>query len=185
MSSPLRFYGGRGVTRALARPTPAGRRPGESVDSRLAHPPRHPKAPLLLPLAFVIPLGTTKLFVLAATLFVAVIAVDDGLKRPSTAPPVTSPTADSPETPPGASRELVLSRIAACESAGKAAAVSPDGRYRGKYQFDLPTWQTVGGQGDPALASEVEQDRRARMLLSSRGTQPWPACRQELGKGPP
>ena len=70
----------------------------------------------------------------------------------------------------------VLQRIAACESGGDPTAVSGDGRYRGKYQFSLATWRYMGGTGDPARASEAEQDRRAAKLLAQAGTSPWPNC---------
>ena len=69
-----------------------------------------------------------------------------------------------------------LAAIRACESSGNYAAVSPDGLYRGAYQFDLPTWQSVGGSGDPAVASAAEQDARASQLWSQRGSSPWPNC---------
>ena len=67
-----------------------------------------------------------------------------------------------------------------CESTDNYQALSPSGRYRGAYQFDLPTWQTVGGTGDPALASPLEQDARARELYAERGHQPWPVCGRHL-----
>jgi len=70
----------------------------------------------------------------------------------------------------------VLRRIAECESHGDPHAVSPDGRYRGKYQFDRGTWAAVGGHGDPAHASGAQQDRLARRLIERRGRQPWPVC---------
>ncbi len=70
----------------------------------------------------------------------------------------------------------VLVRIAECESGGNPRAVSPDGRYRGKYQFSRATWQRLGGTGDPAQAPEAEQDRVAAALLAAEGTRPWPAC---------
>lgn len=70
----------------------------------------------------------------------------------------------------------VLERIAACESGGDPTAVSADGRYRGKYQFSRQTWREVGGSGDPAQASEAEQDRLAAKLLRRAGTTPWPNC---------
>jgi peptidoglycan hydrolase-like protein with peptidoglycan-binding domain len=70
----------------------------------------------------------------------------------------------------------VLKRIAQCESGGNPRAVSPDGRYRGKYQFDRPTWRAWGGKGDPAKASERTQDRIALKLYRARGTAPWPNC---------
>lgn len=112
---------------------------------------------------------------------------------PSTAPaasagPSTTPAA--PTTPPeppapasggdgpvaGGPSYAVLGRIAQCESGGNPRAVSSSGQYRGKYQFDTGTWASVGGAGDPAAASEAEQDRRAAMLYIERGPSPWPIC---------
>lgn len=63
-----------------------------------------------------------------------------------------------------------------CESSHDYQAISPSGLYRGAYQFDLPTWETVGGTGDPVLAPAEEQDARARELYARRGPQPWPVC---------
>lgn len=74
------------------------------------------------------------------------------------------------------SSNATLERIAACESGGDPTAVSASGQYRGKYQFDRQTWRAHGGSGDPAAASEAEQDRIAARLLAARGTQPWPVC---------
>ena len=70
----------------------------------------------------------------------------------------------------------VLQRIGRCESGGNPRAVSADGRYRGKYQFDLPTWRSLGGTGDPAEAPESVQDRLAIKLYRQRGTAPWGRC---------
>lgn len=69
-----------------------------------------------------------------------------------------------------------LEAIAACESGGDPTAVSSDGSYRGKYQFDYGTWESVGGSGDPAAAPEAEQDYRAALLYSASGSSPWPIC---------
>jgi hypothetical protein len=69
-----------------------------------------------------------------------------------------------------------LQAIAECESGGDPTAVSADGTYRGKYQFDLQTWASVGGTGDPAAAPEAEQDRRAAILYARAGSSPWPVC---------
>ena len=68
-----------------------------------------------------------------------------------------------------------LQAIAACESGGNPATDTGNGFY-GKYQFDLATWQAVGGTGNPAQASEAEQDRRATMLYARAGASPWPVC---------
>ena len=59
---------------------------------------------------------------------------------------------------------------------GNPQAVSPDGQYRGKYQFDRATWESLGGSGDPAAAPESEQDRLAAQLYQQRGTSSWPNC---------
>lgn len=69
-----------------------------------------------------------------------------------------------------------LEAIASCESGGSPTAVSSDGSYRGKYQFDFGTWESVGGSGDPAAAPEAEQDYRAALLYSRAGSSPWPVC---------
>jgi len=69
-----------------------------------------------------------------------------------------------------------LARIAQCESGGNPAAISADGRYRGKYQFSRATWRAMGGTGDPAQAPEAVQDRMAAALLAQAGTSPWPVC---------
>ena len=70
----------------------------------------------------------------------------------------------------------VLRRIARCESGGNPRAVSRDGRYRGKFQFDMATWRSLGGKGDPAAAPESVQDRLALKLYRQRGTAPWANC---------
>jgi Transglycosylase-like domain len=90
-------------------------------------------------------------------------------RRPAPAPaPATAPISGA--TPSS------LQSIAACESGGNPAAVGCGGAYRGKYQFDEQTWQSVGGTGDPAAASEAEQDYRASILYSREGSTPWPVC---------
>jgi transglycosylase-like protein len=70
----------------------------------------------------------------------------------------------------------ILDRIAACESKGDPRAIGGGGAFRGKYQFTYGAWRSVGGKGDPASASETEQDRRAASLLNRSGTSPWPIC---------
>jgi len=73
-------------------------------------------------------------------------------------------------------RRSTLEAIASCESHGDPRSVSSDGTYRGKYQFSYSTWASVGGEGDPARAGELEQDQRAAMLYRRSGSAPWPIC---------
>jgi resuscitation-promoting factor RpfB len=100
--------------------------------------------------------------------------VVDGVVGPQTlaALGLSSSTATNASTGSSAT----LEQIAQCESGGDPTAVSPDGRYRGKYQFSRATWRAMGGSGDPANAPEAEQDRLAAALLAERGTAPWPNC---------
>jgi hypothetical protein len=77
---------------------------------------------------------------------------------------------------PGGVSIATLESIASCESGGDPGAVSADGTYRGKYQFDYGTWESVGGTGDPAAAPAAEQDYRAALLYSRAGSSPWPVC---------
>jgi peptidoglycan hydrolase-like protein with peptidoglycan-binding domain len=74
----------------------------------------------------------------------------------------------------------IMAKIAQCESGGDITAVSADGRYRGKYQFSLATWEALGGTGDPAEAPENVQDSYAAQLYNERGLAPWPACAEQV-----
>jgi hypothetical protein len=76
-----------------------------------------------------------------------------------------------------------LASLRACESGGNYRAVSSSGRYRGAYQFDQGTWNSVASRHhsllvglDPAGAHPAQQDLMARALWSERGSQPWPNC---------
>ena len=109
----------------------------------------------------------------------------DGVAGPQTlaalglsagAPKAQEDDASSSTAAPSGDAAATLERIAQCESGGNPSAVSADGTYRGKYQFDRETWRAMGGSGDPADAPEAEQDRIAAALLAQRGTAPWPAC---------
>jgi hypothetical protein len=79
------------------------------------------------------------------------------------------------EASQGSTASPALQAIAACESGGNPSADTGNGFY-GKYQFTLSTWQAVGGSGNPAAASEAEQDRRAAALYASAGPGQWPVC---------
>ncbi|MPY77137.1 MAG: transglycosylase [Actinophytocola sp.] len=63
-------------------------------------------------------------------------------------------------------------KLRICESSDRYD-VSTDTGYYGAYQFDLPTWRSVGGTGKPHKASPAEQDYRALYLYRMRGWQPW------------
>jgi len=78
--------------------------------------------------------------------------------------------------PAGTAASPTLEAIAACESGGDPGAIGGGGLYRGKYQFDVSTWASVGGTGDPAAAPEAEQDARAAALYAREGAAPWPVC---------
>ena len=69
-----------------------------------------------------------------------------------------------------------LAAIAQCESGGNPAAIGGGGSYRGLFQFDMGTWASVGGSGDPAAASVAEQVKRAQILYDRAGPSPWPVC---------
>jgi hypothetical protein len=107
----------------------------------------------------------------------------DGIAGPQTLAALGLGEGDEPtateepaSTNAGSGDDATLERIAQCESGGDPTAVSADGTYRGKYQFDRETWRQMGGTGDPAQAPEAEQDRIAAKLLAARGTAPWPNC---------
>lgn len=70
--------------------------------------------------------------------------------------------------------------LAACESGGRADAVSASGKYHGLYQFSVATWGAVGGAGLPSQASADEQTARAQMLYNRSGAGQWPHCGPRL-----
>jgi uncharacterized protein YabE (DUF348 family) len=70
--------------------------------------------------------------------------------------------------------------LAMCESTHNPRAINANPSAGlptyGLFQFDLPTWRSVGGTGNPIDATPEEQIKRAKLLYQSRGLQPW-ACR--------
>lgn len=89
----------------------------------------------------------------------------------------TSRSEDRPST--SVSMSAAWRKVAECESSGNPRAVNPAGYY-GLFQFDLQTWRSVGGSGNPAKASAAEQLMRAKKLYAQRGAQPWPVCGRYL-----
>lgn len=74
----------------------------------------------------------------------------------------------------------LLAAIRRCESGGNYRATN--GSHFGAYQFDLSTWASVGGSGNPMDAAPAEQDMRAQTLMDQRGTQPWLASKSCWGR---
>ncbi|TWE28147.1 putative peptidoglycan binding protein [Prauserella muralis] len=70
-------------------------------------------------------------------------------------------------------------KLRMCESTNRYQVNTGNGYY-GAYQFDLPTWRSVGGQGRPHQARPAEQDYRALYLYRMRGWQPW-ECAGKVG----
>jgi hypothetical protein len=76
---------------------------------------------------------------------------------------------------------LACTRAHESDTAGGYQAASPDGVYRGAYQFDQTTWNGVAdaiGRGDlvgadPAAVSPADQDTLATALYQLRGNAPW------------
>ena len=94
------------------------------------------------------------------------------LRRAQSAAATAAP-AGTPAT--GGAAPPHLEAIAACESGGNYSTNTGNGFY-GAYQFDLQTWQSMGGRGLPSAAPYWEQDIRAKALYWARGDQPWPVC---------
>lgn len=83
--------------------------------------------------------------------------------------------------------DAALTRLRRCESGDNYGAVSSSGTYRGAYQFNRQTWNSVASrhfpwlQGmDPAGAAPFFQDAMARALIRERGRSPWPHCGRYL-----
>ncbi|MER5810977.1 ubiquitin-like domain-containing protein [Streptomyces sp. NPDC002033] len=70
--------------------------------------------------------------------------------------------------------------LAQCESGGRPSATDASGTYGGLYQFDVQTWQALGGSGRAQDATGAEQTFRAKKLYVQRGASPWPHCGRRL-----
>jgi hypothetical protein len=99
------------------------------------------------------------------------------MRMPSRA--ATLVTTGPPPQPPAGTQTVhaggTLEAIAQCESGGDPTTDTGNG-FHGKYQFTQSTWESVGGSGNPAAASEAEQDKRAAILYAREGPGPWPVC---------
>jgi uncharacterized protein YabE (DUF348 family) len=105
-------------------------------------------------------------------------------KKPVAKAPATSGSTSAPAGTPavggGDAAGLNWAALAACESGGRADAVSASGKYHGLYQFSVGTWQAVGGTGLPSDASAEEQTARAQALYNRSGAGQWPHCGPRL-----
>ena len=88
---------------------------------------------------------------------------------------------------PGELTDTQLETLRSCEAGGSYTAVSKSGTYRGAYQFDQSTWNSVARRHyppavgmDPAKAPAWLQDHLARKLHRERGTRPWPLCGRRI-----
>jgi hypothetical protein len=91
-----------------------------------------------------------------------------------------------PVLPPGPSAGE-WAALRDCEAGGDYSITNPSGKYRGAYQFDQSTWNSVAERhapqlvgADPAATSPADQDAMALALYSERGANPWPQCGRHL-----
>lgn len=110
-------------------------------------------------------------------------------------PPPSSPTPTSTPTPtvtptptetptstanvdPGS--DNVWNRLATCESNDNWSDNTGNGYYGG-LQFSQSAWQSVGGTGSPAQASQDDQIAKGKLLQARSGWRAWGACAKKLG----
>lgn len=98
----------------------------------------------------------------------------------TTRAPVRARATTPPVQPPPISGD-VWHRLAMCETGGKMDNPNTGNGYFGYFQFDLTTWQSVGGTGYPHEHSYEVQKEHAQRLQAARGWSPWPKCSQVLG----
>ena len=81
----------------------------------------------------------------------------------------------------GAAGDGVWQRLAECESHNNPRAVSSSGKYRGAFQFSIPTWRSLGYSGDPIDHPYATQLQAAKRLQARSGWGQWPSCARRLG----
>lgn len=96
-----------------------------------------------------------------------------GVAKPAAQTQASSGSATTNQFAGNGNVDALMSRTRMRESSNNYATNTGNGYY-GAYQFDLQTWQSVGGKGLPSDASPAEQDMRAKLLYAQRGCQPWP-----------
>lgn len=124
------------------------------------------------------------LLVIGVGLYLVLAGGDDAVTAEATADTTggTTTTVDAAAyvaaLSPG--RVQTFDSLAQCESSGNWDDDTGNGFYGG-LQFTLDSWQTVGGTGNPADASQDEQIMRADMLEQLQGWTAWPDCAAQLG----
>ena len=126
---------------------------------------------------------STTVTVAPTTTAIAYTAVQAAPAPTTTAAPAPTTTAyvAPPPPAPATGEAAFLACVRMRESGGNYGAVSPDGLYRGAYQFHAGTWNNVASMaGRPDLvgvlanlASPADQDLLAVTLYRSAGAAPW------------
>lgn len=122
-------------------------------------------------------------FALAAIMTVPIAEASAAPVAPDPSPALEragSPSAASRVRVPSTVRDNGLDRfdrLAMCESGGDPTILSPGGRYRGAFQFSMPTWVAATGSGDPVDVSYTEQKRIAVAWANVvEPSSQWPVC---------
>lgn len=68
-------------------------------------------------------------------------------------------------------------RLSSCEAGQDPTNLSPGGKYRGAFQFSLPTWHAAGMSGDPIDYTYADQ-KKAAMSWATQADPAgqWPVC---------
>jgi hypothetical protein len=120
-----------------------------------------------------------------------VMAAETQPTRRAVEPPPAEPEPEPAEgeCPPNSSPDCAFTyrvpletwnRVAQCESNGRWDINTGNGYYGG-LQFNLSSWQWVGGSGYPHEHSKWVQIHFAERLLDRQGWTAWPACSRKLG----
>lgn len=112
----------------------------------------------------------------AATIEIRLIADSPTLPQVVEPPPPPPEPRSSPVLPV----DSVWRALAQCESGGNWQSDDGNGYYGG-LQFDLLSWQEVGGEGYPSEHPPDLQIEMAERLLARQGWSAWPTCSRALG----
>lgn len=71
----------------------------------------------------------------------------------------------------------IFAAIETCERGAAGWRTDTGNGFYGGLQFTMQSWRGVGGRGNPASASQLEQIYRAVLLMRRQGYGAWPVCR--------